>query len=31
MAGWRDEPVFVTSAIRFDHPTPAELQPPSQP
>ena len=31
MAGWRDEPVFVTSSIRFDHPTPAELQPPSEP
>lgn len=28
MAGWRDEPVFVTERIRFDHPTPAELQPP---
>ena len=27
MAGWRDEPVFVTERIRFDHPTPAELQP----
>ncbi len=29
MAGWRDEPVFVTERIRFDHPTPAELQPPN--
>ena len=29
MAGWRDEPVFVTRRIRFDHPTPAELQPPA--
>jgi hypothetical protein len=31
MAGWRDEPVFVTRRIRFDHPTPAELQPPAKP
>lgn len=31
MAGWRDEPVFVTERIRFDHPTPAELQPPQEP
>lgn len=31
MAGWRDAPVFVTERIRFDHPTPAELQPPPRP
>ncbi len=29
MAGWRDEPVFVATTVRFDHPTPAELQPPA--
>lgn len=29
MAGWRDEPVFVTQRIRFDYPTPAELRPPA--
>ncbi|HMR32848.1 MAG TPA: hypothetical protein PKA13_20535 [Geminicoccaceae bacterium] len=28
MAGWRDEAVFVTERILFDHPTPAELRPP---
>jgi hypothetical protein len=31
MAGWRDAPVFVAQRIRFDHPTPAELQPPGKP
>jgi hypothetical protein len=27
MAGWKDEPVFVTSRLRFDHQPPPELVP----